>query len=106
MQILSFGKEDGFPETPIFKGARFFYDNESGLLYIGLGTSIVRFNPNDILRKKSPPHTFIENLVINGKRISFQSGEEITTSWKNSDIRITIGTINFSDGNIQRFAYR
>lgn len=106
LQIISFGKEDGFPEMPVFKGARFFYDKELKQLYIGMGTSVVRFNPNDILRKKSPPHTFIENLVINGKRIKFHSGQPVSTSWKNNDIRITIGTINFSDGNIQRFAYR
>ena len=105
-RIVTFGKEDGFPEMPVIRGARFFFDSPLQQLYIGFSTAFVRFNPNEILRRKLPPQVFIENLVINGKTNHFLPGDRITASWKDSELRITIGTINFSDGQSQRFAYR
>lgn len=105
-RIVSFGKEDGFPEMPVMKGARFYYDRELQQLYIGFYGAIVRFNPYEILRTKQAPQVFVESLVINGHTDIFLPGKQIITSWKDSEIRITIGTINFSDGNSQRFAYR
>ena len=104
--FISFGKEDGFPEMPIQKGAKFFYDQELKQLYIGFTTAFARFNPDEIVQKKAPPRTFIENLTINGEKNTFLPGDHVTTSWKENEIRITIGTINFSDGAMQRFAYR
>lgn len=105
-QVASFGKEDGFPDMPIVKGAKFFYDEYLQQLYIGFTSAVARFNPNDMLKKKPAPDTFIESLAINTGKIIFLPGENISTSWKENNIRITIGCINFSDGNSQRFAYR
>ncbi len=105
-QIVSFGKEDGFPHMPILRGARFFYDSALHQLYLGFSHAIVRFDPYDILRKKSPPRVFIENLAINGRKNNFLPGKNMTTSWRDNEIMITIGSINFSDGNSQGFAYR
>lgn len=105
-QIASFGKEDGFPGMPVTKGARFFYDSAQHQLYLGFSNAIGRFNPYDLLRRKTPPHVFIESLVISSKEKNFLPGERITTSWRNNEIMITIGSINFSDGLSQGFAYR
>ena len=105
-RIVSFGKEDGFPDMPIIRGARFFYDKSLHQLYIGYTTAFVRFNPHEVLRRKAPPQVFIENLVVNGRTNVFLPTDQITTSWQDSEIRMTIGSINFSDGNSQRFAYR
>ncbi|MFL5811569.1 MAG: histidine kinase, partial [Flavisolibacter sp.] len=105
-EITSFGKEDGFPDMPILKGSNFYYDKEMQQLYVGISTAIVRFDPQQILRKRLPPHSFIESVVINGQGNNFLPPQTLTTSWKNNEIRISIGTINFSDANLQRFAYR
>ena len=105
-EIVSFGKEDGFPELPIVKGARFYYDEPAKELYIGFATAVVRFNPDDVLKRKASPYTFIENIVFNGEKNNFLPGPNLSTSWKDNEIRITIGTINFSGGNTQAFAYR
>jgi two-component system LytT family sensor kinase len=105
-QITSFGKEDGFPDMPIAKGARFFYDGEAKQLYINFSSVPVRFRPDEILRKKSPPKTFIEAVAVNGKNSNFLPDSNITIPWKDNEVRIVIGTINFSGGNEQRFAYR
>ncbi len=105
-RIVSFGKEDGFPDVPVVKGARFFYDSTVQQLYLSFSNAIVQFNPDDILRRKSPPQVFIESLVINGQKNNFLPGRRITTSWRDNEIMITIGSINFSDGHSQGFAYR
>lgn len=105
-EIVSFGKEDGFPDMPVVKGARFFYDSAMRQLYLSFSTALARFDPLKVLQPKLSPHTFIESLVINGKENHFLPESDFTTSWQNNDVRITIGTINFSDGGNQRFAYR
>jgi putative methionine-R-sulfoxide reductase with GAF domain len=106
MQIIRFGKEDGFPNLPIIGGAKFFYDSSAQQLYLGFSNAITRFNPYQLLQKKRPPSVFIENISINAQKNYFLPGNEITTSWRNNDIRINIGTINFSNGPTELFAYR
>ena len=105
-EIKSFGKEDGFPATPIMKGARFFYDKVERKLYIGFMNTVVRFDPYTLLQNKKPPNVFIENLAISNKVNNFLPDSAVTTSWKNNEITITIGNINFSDASSQAFAYR
>ncbi len=105
-QIVRFGKEDGFPDMSVSKGARFFYDSISKQLYLGFSNAIVRFNPYALLRKKPIPSIFIETLTINGEKNSYFPGQHITTSWQDNEINITIGSINFYSSNSQRFAYR
>lgn len=105
-KIVSFGIEDGFPAMPIVKGARFFYDSAAQQLYLSFSQAISRFDPFKILQRKNPPKLFVENLVVNGEKNIFLPGSRITTSWRDNEIMMTIGTINFSDGNSQGFAYR
>ena len=106
MQIVSFGKADGFPEMNMQRGARLFYDSTSRMIYLSAGNLVGRFDPIEMPRRKTTPSLFIESLVIDGSKKHFLPGNGITTSWKDKEMRITIGTINFSDGINQRFAYR
>jgi ligand-binding sensor domain-containing protein/putative methionine-R-sulfoxide reductase with GAF domain len=105
-EIKNFGKEDGFPATPVMKGARFFYDKAERKLYIGFLNTVVRFDPYTLLQSKKPPHVFIENLAISNKMNKFLPDSVVTTSWKSNEVTITIGNINFSDATGQAFAYR
>lgn len=105
-EIVSFGKEDGFPPMPVIRAAQFFYDSTEQQLYLGFSGAIVRFRPNDILRRKSPPRLFIESIGINGKENNFLPPKSINTSWHNNEVTLSIGSINFSDNYSQRFAYR
>ena len=106
LKIVSFNKEDGFPEMPVSKGARFFYDKEFKQLYIGFFGVLGRFNPYEVMRRKLSAQVFVESVLINGHTNIFLPGKEIKTSWKDNEISVTIGTINFSDGISQRLAYR
>jgi ligand-binding sensor domain-containing protein/putative methionine-R-sulfoxide reductase with GAF domain len=103
--IVRFGKEDGFPDLPIVAGAKFYYDSAAQQLYLGFSSMLARFNPFEILKKKQPPKLFVENLAF-GEKDNFLPEGRITTSWRNNEARITIGSIDFADFNSQAFAYR
>ncbi|MEO6000316.1 MAG: histidine kinase [Chitinophagaceae bacterium] len=105
-QVTSFENEDGFPDLPITSGAKFFYDSKDCKLYIGLGNTIVRFDPNIIFKKSPTPHLFIESLTTSDQKKFLFPGKNLKTSWRNNEITITIGSINFFTSNSQRFAYR
>lgn len=105
-QISSFGKEDGFPEQPIPIGSKFFYDSVQDKLYIGFTNAIVQFNPDIVLLKSKAPDLFIESVTTgNQKKIIFP-GRSFTTLWRNNEITVNIGSINFFTSKSQRFAYR
>ncbi|HEU4471371.1 MAG TPA: histidine kinase [Flavisolibacter sp.] len=104
--ILSFGKEDGFPDEPITRGANFYCDEQDRSIYIAFARSLARFDPRLLLHKKEPPRIFIESLTVSGREAVFLPGQSFTTTWKSNDINITIGSINFRDGGVQQFCYR
>lgn len=106
LKIVRFGKDDGFPDMPVVSGAKFFYDSAAHQLYLGFSNMIARFNPFEMLQKKLPPKLFVENLVLNGEKNNFLPDARVTTSWRDNDVMVTIGTIDFSDANDQGFAYR
>ncbi|HEX5153691.1 MAG TPA: histidine kinase [Parafilimonas sp.] len=105
-QIISFGKEDGFPGIPIGKDSRFFYDTVLKQLYLCFATAVIRFDPDKMLQHKIKSYLFIEKVMINGEKNNFLPHESITTSWRNNDLMITIGSINFTNSSSQGFAYR
>jgi ligand-binding sensor domain-containing protein/putative methionine-R-sulfoxide reductase with GAF domain len=105
-RIISFGKEDGFPDQPINLGSKFFYDAAQNMLYIGFTATLVRFNPDIVFRKSLPPDFFIESLRTGNVREYIYPNQAVTANWSDNDIRVVIGSINFSSSNTQRFAYR
>jgi len=105
-RIVSFGKEDGFPDQPINLGSKFFYDVAQNMLYIGFTTTLVRFNPDIVFQKSQQPGFFIESLRTGNIRDYIYPSKGITANWNDNDIRVTIGSINFSSSNTQRYAYR
>ncbi|MFL5808517.1 MAG: histidine kinase, partial [Flavisolibacter sp.] len=105
-RIISFGKEDGFPDQPIPIASRFFYDSTANRIYIGFTNCIAAFDPVIADRKSLAPKLFIERLVTADKNEFIFKGTDFTSSWKNNDVMISIGSINFFTGNSQGFAYR
>jgi ligand-binding sensor domain-containing protein len=45
LQIKRFGKDEGFPQMPVLRGSKFFYDTAQQQLYLGFYNVIARFNP-------------------------------------------------------------
>ena len=105
-RITSFGKEDGFPDQPIAVGARFGYDIARNRLYIGFSNTIVQFDPDIIFQRSRLPRLFIESLATGSQKEQLYPAGDVTLCWKNNDIRLAIGSINFTTGASQRYAYR
>ncbi len=105
-RITSFGKEDGFPDEPISIGAKFFYDSARNKLYIGFINTLVQFDPGMIFQKTRAPKLYVESLMTGDQKKYNFPGESFKTSWRNNDVVITLGTINFLTTSTQRFAYR
>ena len=101
-----FGTEDGFPDLPIAKGSRFFYDIARNKLYIGFNNSIVQFDPDIIFEKSRTPSLFIESITTGDQKKFLFPGSTIKTCWRNDEITVSIGSINFFTSGSQRYAYR
>jgi putative methionine-R-sulfoxide reductase with GAF domain len=105
-KIRGFSREDGFPNMPVLYRANFFYDSAEQQLYIPFAKTLARFNPHQLLQKGTAPQVFVESIAISGRQPLFLPGSGITTSWKNAEILLRIGAINFEDAGSQRYAYR
>lgn len=106
LQIKRFGKDEGFPQMPVLRGSKFFYDTAQQQLYLGFYNVVARFNPYEIAGLSAKPVVFAENVSINGQKNIYMPDSKIVTSWKYNDLTITIGSINFYNGQGQGYAYR
>ncbi len=106
LSIIRYGKEDGFPDLPVVQGTAFYYDSSLHRLYIGFSNEIVSFNPDSLLKTSPEPDFFIENLVVGKQGRYFLPRAPLITNWRNNELTITLGSINYSNSSSQRFAYR
>jgi putative methionine-R-sulfoxide reductase with GAF domain/sugar lactone lactonase YvrE len=106
LHIEKFGSEVGLPDAPITKFSRFYYDSNSRKLFFSYSNALVKFNPFQLLNPKKPPRVFIENITFNSNRSLFIPTGEIETSWRENDIRCSIGTIDFLTGADLAFEFR
>lgn len=104
--ISNFGIDDGFPDLPIAKNSKFFYDSAANKIYIGFTNTVVQFDPGIVFQKSQPPHLFIENIITGDQKKYLFPGNSFTAGWHSNEITVTIGSINFFTSNGQRFAYR
>ncbi len=106
LNISTYGKEEGFPDLPIAKDSKFFYDSALNKLYIGFTSAIAQFDPEIIFQRSRPPQLFIESIATGDQRRVLFPGENFKTSWRNNEIIVNIGSIDFFTNTSQRFAYR
>jgi ligand-binding sensor domain-containing protein/putative methionine-R-sulfoxide reductase with GAF domain len=104
--VNKFGRDEGFPELPLQNRAGFFYDSADGRLYLGFTEAVARFNPAEVLAPGKIPTLFIEKTEVIGDRNIFLPSGTIRSSWKRNNLAITIGSINFNDGQSQGYAFR
>jgi ligand-binding sensor domain-containing protein/putative methionine-R-sulfoxide reductase with GAF domain len=104
--IVAYGKEDGFPDEPLAKGSKFFYDSVDNKLYIGFTSSLVEFDPAIAYQKVAVPKLFIESFSTDLGERFLPRENDFTTTWQNNEVKITIGTINFLSSTSQHYAFR
>jgi hypothetical protein len=105
LNISTYGKEEGFPDLPIARNSGFFYDSTFNKLYIGFTNAIAQFDPAIIFQRSRPPQLFIESIATGDQRKFLFPGENFKTSWRDNEVIINIGSIDFFTNSSQRFAY-
>lgn len=106
LNISTYGKEEGFPDLPIARDSKFFYDSALNKIYIGFTSAIAQFDPGIIFQRSRPPQLFIESISTGDQRRFLFPDDNFKTSWRNNEVIINIGSIDFFTNNSQRFAYR
>jgi ligand-binding sensor domain-containing protein len=106
MNISTYGKEEGFPDLSIARDSKFFYDSALNKIYIGFTNAIVQFDPGIIFQRSRPPQLFFESITTGDQRKTLFPGDNFKTSWRDNEIFVNIGSIDFFTNNSQRFAYR
>lgn len=105
LNISTYGKEEGFPDMPVARDSKFFYDSTANRLYIGFSNAIAQFDPGIIFQKSRPPQLFIESIRAGNQTKCLFPEDNYRTSWRNNEVTINIGSIDFFTNNSQRFAY-
>jgi two-component sensor histidine kinase len=75
-------------------------------LYGAFNNTIVRFDPDKLIKNNSPPDFFIDNIVISGDKTIYHPADKIELSYKHNDFIINLASVNFEDVYQQQFAYR
>lgn len=104
--VKQFTYADGLPSvaiTSVRKGS--FYDKGSNRFYIGSRHRIISLIPDVSLLHKLPPVLFIEKINVRDSLI-LPAPEDIHLKYYQNNITITFNTINFTDPEENRFAWR
>jgi len=104
-QISSFGTADGIPH---FSGYSYcmYFDTLNQQLYSAFKNTIFRFDPAKLTKNTIPPFFSIESIIIEGKEPIYHPADNITLSYKQNNIVLNLGAVNFEDAYQQQFAYR
>jgi ligand-binding sensor domain-containing protein/anti-sigma regulatory factor (Ser/Thr protein kinase) len=102
--FTNYSVKEGLPVT--YPTADFFYDTLSGRLYTGGHGSLIYFDPVSICPVSPPGKTLITALRVNGNPWMPEHDGPIHLSAQQNDITIQYGTVDLTDGEDLRYAYR
>ena len=87
-------------------GNTLFQDSSTGMIYAGIGSQLVGFNTDGVLKNEIHPHLLIENVSIGNDSVIWNPAAIFHTKWKNKNISVTFNSVNYNDPQDQRYAYR
>jgi len=104
--VKQFTYADGLPSVAITStGKGSFYDKRSNRFYIGARHRLISFTPDGSLSHKVAPLLFIEKLSIHDSLI-LPASKDVHLKYSQNNITIIFNTINFTDPEENRFAWR
>jgi putative methionine-R-sulfoxide reductase with GAF domain len=104
--VKQFTYADGLPSVAITSTGRgSFYDKESNRFFIGARHRLISFSPDISFAKKVSPSLFIEKIDIRDSSIQ-SFGQPIRLKYSQNNLTIIFNTINFTDPEENRFAWR
>lgn len=104
--IKQFTYADGLPSvaiTSIRRGS--FYDKAANQFYIAARHRLISFVPDVSLSHKIPPQLFVEKVILRDSAIT-PNGDDIYLRYRQNNLTILFNTINFTDPEENRFAWR
>jgi ligand-binding sensor domain-containing protein len=104
-RLSSFGIADGIPTEPNYIYS-LYYDSAHQQLYCAFKNTIFRFDPDKLTKNNIPPNFHIESIVIAGRETIYRPEVDVKLSYKQNNIVVNLGTVNFEDAYQQQFAYR
>jgi ligand-binding sensor domain-containing protein/putative methionine-R-sulfoxide reductase with GAF domain len=104
--VKQFTYADGLPSVAVTTtGIGSFYDKTSDRFYFGARSRLISFIPDVSLSHKSSPELFIEK--ISTRDSTFQpASKDIRLKYNQNNLSIVFNTINFTDPEENRFAWR
>ncbi len=104
--VKQFTYADGLPSVAITTTGRgSFYDRESNRFYIGARYRLISFSPDISLSQRVPPRLFIEKITTRDSVIQ-SFNQPIRLKYSQNNLTIIFNTINFTDPEENRFAWR
>jgi putative methionine-R-sulfoxide reductase with GAF domain len=104
--MKQFTYTDGLPSGAITTGRKeSFYDKEGNRFYIAARHRLISFIPDVSLSHRASPALFIEKISARNSPV-IPDGEDLRLAWSQNTIAITFNTINFTDPEENRFAWR
>jgi ligand-binding sensor domain-containing protein/putative methionine-R-sulfoxide reductase with GAF domain len=104
--IKQFTFVEGLPPTHITSARKeSFYDSLTHRFYIAAMYRLISFTPDVSLARRSPPALFIEKITTHNAPV-VPDGNGLQLSWSQNTVAIAFNTINFTDPEENRFAWR
>lgn len=104
--VKQFTYADGLPSVAITTlGIGSFYDKATNHFYIGARHRLISFVPDITRSHKSPPELFLEKIITRDSLIQ-PIKKETRLNYSQNDVTIVFNSINFTDPEETRFAWR
>ena len=104
--IKQFTLAEGLPPAPITSGRKeSFYDTACHRFYIAARHQLISFVPDVSLLHRVTPGLFIEKITAHGAPVAYD-GEELSLPWSQNTVAVAFNTINFTDPEENRYAWR
>ncbi|HEY4061020.1 MAG TPA: histidine kinase [Puia sp.] len=104
--VKQFTYADGLPSVSITSSRKeSFYDASGNRCYLAARYQLISFVPDVSLSHKETPKLFFEKISVRGSTVVPQ-GEDLRLDWPENTVAISFNTVNFTDPEENRFAWR
>lgn len=104
--IKQFTYSEGLPPVTITSSRKeSFYDHAGNRFYIAAMHRLISFTPDVSLSHRVAPALLIEKITAHNAPV-VPDGEELRLPWSQNTVAIAFNTINFTDPEENRFAWR
>ncbi|MBN8674073.1 MAG: hypothetical protein J0L56_08065 [Chitinophagales bacterium] len=105
-KFINFSKEDGLP-ADYFSERCIYYDSSANHLWIGSRTTLMRFNPDLLLRntRKTIP-IYLDEVMVNGRQYYTDSSGKTSFSPSGNNLQFRFIGLDINSGNDIEYSYR